>query len=112
MRGSDQRTGEMRPVSLSVLAGSPVGRRYCQRTGSMPRLDAVHGLRFGSGTQLWPVTEHMIVRPKSEMQRLAHLIEGIVLLQEGVDLSEDQVDLGGVCMGRSQRRQAKRRLLA
>ena len=72
-------TEALRPATLSVWASSPAGQRYCATHG----LDATTLVRFtayefGSGTRLSPATELMIFRPKSEMGRLAAMIEGIV----------------------------------
>ncbi len=72
-------TEALRPASLSVWAGSSAGQRYCETHG----IDAASLVRFtayefGSGTRLSPATELMIVRPKSEMQRLANLVEVLI----------------------------------
>ena len=72
-------TEALRPASLSVWAGSPAGQRYCETHGiDAETLMRFTAYEFGTGTRVSPATELMIFRPKSEMGRLAHLIEGII----------------------------------
>ena len=72
-------TEALRPAALSVWAARLAGQRYCETHG----IDAATLVRFtsyefGTATRLSPATELTIFRPKSEMGRLAAVVEGII----------------------------------
>ncbi len=72
-------TAALRPASLSVWAGSPAGQRYCATHGiDAESLVRFTSYEFGEAVRLSPATELMIFRPKSEMGRLAAMVEGII----------------------------------
>ena len=73
-------TAALAPAALNTWAASAAGVAYCQRN----EIDVDTMLRFtsyefGTGTRLSPATEIYIFRPKTEMRRLALLIESIIV---------------------------------
>ncbi len=72
-------TAALKPASLTFWAGSPSGRRYCDRHGiDVATLLRFTAYEFGTASRVSPATELMIVRPKAEIPRLVAMVEGII----------------------------------
>lgn len=80
-----QLQAETRPVSLYHWARTDAGRSHLSRLGVRPAIAArLTNYRYGGASRLEPAEEILVFRPRQEGDRLAWIIERIILRHLGL----------------------------